>query len=241
LVRQALITAIDRQRIVDELWNGAAEVAHSNLSPANSFYHKADVKKYEYDPEAAKALLEQAGWLEGADGIREKDGNKLTFTCTTITGDQARRPIAELVQQFFKSVGVDMQLAEAPVAAINEALKAGDMDASLYNWTFGSALEPDASVTLKTGGGNNFTNFSNARVDELLELGIKTVDLEKRREYYHEIQDIVAEEVPFLFLQWDQWLNVWHPRVTDLPDPATTLRGDLLYPYGHTMGVNQNG
>lgn len=241
LVRQALITAIDRQRIIDELWNGAAQVAHSNLSPANAFYHKADVKKYEYDPEAAKALLEQAGWVEGADGIREKDGNKLTFTCTTITGDQARRPIAELVQQFFKEIGVDMQLAEAPVAAINEALKAGDMDASLYNWTFGSALEPDASVTLKTGGGNNFTNFSNARVDELLELGLKTVDPEERRKIYHEIQDIVAEEVPFLFLQWDQWLNVWHPRVTDLPDPATTLRGDLLYPYGHTVGVNQNG
>jgi len=241
LVRQALITAIDRQRIIDELWNGAAEVAHANLSPANSLYYNADVKKYAYDPEAAKALLEEAGWVEGADGIREKDGNKLTFTCTTITGDQARRPIAELVQQFFKSVGVDMQLAEAPVAAINEALKAGDMDASLYNWTFGSALEPDASVTLKTGGGNNFTNFSNARVDELLDLGLKTVNEEERRAIYYEIQEIVAEEVPFLFLQWDQWLSVWHPRVTDLPDTATTLRGDLLYPYGNTMGINQNG
>ncbi|MBX3012522.1 MAG: ABC transporter substrate-binding protein [Caldilineaceae bacterium] len=241
LVRQALITAIDRQRIIDELWNGAAEVAHANLSPANSFYFKADVKKYEYDPEAAKALLEEAGWTEGADGIREKDGQKLTFTCHTITGDQARRPIAELTQQFFKEVGVDMQLAEAPVAAINEALKAAEMDASLYNWTFGSALEPDASATLKTGGGNNYTNFSNARVDELLELGLMTVDLEERQAIYYEIQDIVAEEVPFLFLQWDQWLNVWHPRVTDLPDPATTLRGDMLFPYGNTMGINQNG
>lgn len=241
LVRQALITAIDRQRIIDELWNGAAQMAHSNLSPANAFYHKADVKQYPFDPEAAKALLEEAGWLEGADGIREKDGNKLTFTCTTITGDQARRPIAELVQQFFKAVGVDMQLAEAPVAAINEALKAGDMDASLYNWTFGSATEPDASQTLKTGAGNNFTNFSNARVDELLDLGIKTVDPEERRKIYYEIQDIVAEEVPFLFLQWDQWLSVWHPRVTDLPDVASTPRGDMLYPYGNIMGVNQNG
>ncbi len=241
LVRQALITAIDRQRIIDELWNGAAQIAHSNLSPANGFYYKADVKQYPYDPEAAKALLEEAGWVEGADGIREKDGNKLTFTCNTITGDQARRPIAELVQQFFKEVGVDMQLAEAPVAAINEALKAGDMDASLYNWTFGSATEPDASTTLRTGGGSNFTSFSNARVDELLDLGLKTVDLEERRQYYYEIQDIVAEEVPFLFLQWDQWLSVWHPRVTDLPDPATTTRGDTLYPYGNIMGVNQNG
>ncbi|MCE7988676.1 MAG: ABC transporter substrate-binding protein [Caldilinea sp. CFX5] len=240
-VRQALMHALDRQRIIDELWNGAAEVAHSNLSPANAYYHKADVKTYAHDPEAAKALLAEAGWTVGADGIREKDGAKLTFTCTTITGDQARRPIAELAQQFFKEIGVDMQLAEAPVAAINEALKAGDMDASLYNWTFGDALDPDASNTLGTGGGNNFTNFSNARVDELLDLGLKTVNMEERRQYYHEIQDIVAEEVPFLFLQWDQWLNVWHPRVTNLPDPANTLRGDLLYPQGHIMGLNQNG
>lgn len=239
LVRQALLMAIDRQRIIDELWNGAAEIAHSNLSPANAFYHKADVKQYAYDPAAAAAQLEAAGWVAGADGVREKDGVRLSFTCTTITGDQARRPIAELVQQFLSEIGVEMLLEEAPVASILEALPKGEMDASIFNWTYGSQLSPDASTTLRSDGANNFSQFKNARVDELLDLGRQEIDPEKRREYYYEIQDIVAEEVPFLYLQWDQWLNVHHPRVMGLPDTATTVRGDLLYPYANTMGLQQ--
>jgi peptide/nickel transport system substrate-binding protein len=238
-VRQAMITAIDRQRIIDELWNGAAEVAHANLSPAAALYHKADVKKYDFDPAAAVALLEEAGWTPGADGIREKDGVKLSFTCTTITGDQARRPIAELVQQFLMDVGIDMQLQEAPVASILEALPKGEMDASIFNWTYGDSLSPDASSTLRSDGANNFSGFRNERVDELLDLGRQEVNPEVRREYYYEIQDIVAEEVPFLYLQWDQWLNVFHPRVTGLPDVDSTLRGDLLYPWAYPWGVQQ--
>lgn len=238
-VRQAMLMALDRQRIIDELWNGAAEVAHSNLSPAATVYYKADVKKYAYDPDGAKALLDEAGWTVGADGIREKDGMKLSFTCTTITGDQARRPIAELAQQFLAEIGVDMQLQEAPVASILEALRKGEMDASLFNWTYGSSLDPDAAVTLRSDGANNFSQFKNARVDELLDLGLQTVDPAERRQYYDEIQEIVAEEVPFLFLQWDQWLNVFHPRVIGLPDPATTPRGSQLYPYGNIMGLQQ--
>jgi len=239
LVRQALLMAIDRQRIIDELWNGAAEIAHSNLSPANAFYHKADVKQYAYDPEAAKAQLEAAGWVAGADGVREKEGVRLSFTCTTITGDQARRPIAELVQQFLGEVGVEMLLEEAPVASILEALPKGEMDASIFNWTYGSQLSPDASTTLRSDGANNFSRLNNARVDELLDLGRQEIDPEKRRAYYYEIQDIVADEVPFLYLQWDQWLNVHHPRVNGLPETATTLRGDMLYPFGNVMGVQQ--
>jgi peptide/nickel transport system substrate-binding protein len=238
-VRQAMMMIIDRQRIIAELWNGAAEVAHSNLSPASAFYHKADVKKYDLDPEAAMALLDEAGWTAGADGIREKDGVKLSFTCTTITGDQARRPIAELVQQFLMEIGIDMQIQEAPVASILEALPKGEMDASIFNWTYGDALSPDASETLRSDGANNFSSFRNERVDELLDLGRQEVNPEVRREYYYEIQDIVAEEVPFLFLQWDQWLNVFHPRVTGLPDVDSTLRGDLLYPWAYPWGLQQ--
>jgi peptide/nickel transport system substrate-binding protein len=240
-VRQAMLMALDRQRIIDELWNGAAQIAHSNLSPANAFYHKADVKKYDFDPEGAKALLEEAGWTDSDnDGIRENaDGLKLSFTCTTITGDQARRPIAELAQQFLKDVGVEMLLEEAPVASILEALPKGEMDSSLFNWTYGDQLAPDASATLRSDAANNFTGLRNARVDELLDLGRKEIDPEKRRPFYYEIQDIIAEEVPFLYLQWDQWLNVHHPRVNGNPDPATTLRGDMLYSHAIILGVQQ--
>lgn len=237
-VRKAMMHALDRQRIIDDLWSGAAVVAETNLSPAAPYHTAENIVTYEYDPDKARQMLEEAGWVdEDGDGIREKDGEPLSFTCTTITGDQARRPIAELAQQFFADVGIDMQLSEAPVSAILEAMPKGEMDCSLFNWTYGDAADPDASTTLRSDGANNFSRFSNERVDELLDLGLREPDPEKRAEYYHEIQQIVTEEVPFLYLQYDDWINVHTPRVTGLPNPDDISAGDRLYIQAHIMGL----
>ena len=232
-VRQAMMYALDRQRIIDDLWNGAAQISHSNLTPKNAVYHKADTKQYEFDPEKAKALLDEAGWVAGDDGIREKDGVKLSFTCTTITGDQARRPIAELAQQFFTEVGIDMQLAEAPVASILEGLREGTMEASLFNWTYGSTPEPDPFSTLHVDGGNNFCSYNNERVNELIESGTTFATEAERIPVYHEIQDIFVEEVPALYLQFDEWMNVWASRVKGLPE--NPLGGDVLWIKAHEV------
>lgn len=221
-VRQALMHALDRQRIIDDLWNGAATVAHSNLGPKFAFYSidsAESTKRYDFNPERAMELLDEAGWVMGDDGVREKDGEKLTFTCTTITGDSARRPIAELAQQFFADVGVDMQLAESPISAILDGLRSGAVDAALYNWTYGS-VDPDPSNQLRSDGGQNWNSYSNERVDELIDLGLQEANPEKRKEYYTELQEIVIEEVPMLFLQWDDWYNVFTGRVENLPETA---------------------
>ncbi|MEM7531267.1 MAG: ABC transporter substrate-binding protein [Chloroflexota bacterium] len=221
-VRQALMHALDRQRIIDDLWNGAAAVAHSNLSPKFAFYSRdgdESLKRYDYNPEGAMALLDEAGWAMGDDGVREKDGTKLSFTCTTITGDQARRPIAELAQQLFAEVGVDMQLAEAPISTILEGLRQGTVDAALFNWTYGS-VDPDPSNILRSDGGQNWNSFRNDRVDELIDAGLAVADPEQRKPIYDEIQEIVTEEVPMLYLQWDEWMNVFTGRVSDLPETA---------------------
>lgn len=239
VVRQAMMHALDRQRIIDDLWSGAATVATSNITPAAPYYN-ADVKTYDYNPEGAIAMLEEAGWVDSdGDGIREKDGELLSFTCTTITGDQARRPIAELAQQLLKEVGIDMQLEEAPVAAILEAMRQGDMDCSLFNWTYGSAIDPDASSTLRSDGANNFSQFNNPRVDELLDAGLAETDAEARRVYYDEIQEIVAEEVPFLFLQFDSWFDVFRPEVGGLPAPEDTLNGNYLMTKAHLLSLGE--
>jgi len=221
-VRQALLHALDRQRIIDDLWNGAATVAHSPHAPKFAFYSINDdpeTKRYEYDPEAAVALLEEAGWTLGDDGVREKDGVKLAFVCTTITGDQARRPIAEFAQQQFKEIGVNMQLAEAPLAAIQEGLRNGTTDSSLYNWTYGST-DPDPSSTLRSDGGQNWNSYANERVDQLIDEGLAVAVPEERQPIYHEIQRIVIDEVPMLYLQWDDWYNVFTSRVQGLPVEA---------------------
>ncbi|MCG8347432.1 MAG: ABC transporter substrate-binding protein [Chloroflexales bacterium] len=235
-VRQAMMHAIDRQRVIDDVFQGTAVVAHTNISPALEFWHNPNVKQYEYDLDQAAALLDEAGWTMGEDGIREQDGVKLSFTCTVITGDQARRPEAELVQQLLKDAGIDMQIEEAPIASILEGLRKGTLEASLYNWTYGGFNgEPDAAVTLRSDGGNNFSQFQNERVDELLDLGLSEVDPEKRQAIYFEIQEIVAEEVPFLFMMYWDWFNVFSGRVEGLPE--TVLNGSALYRKAHEWSV----
>ena len=227
--RQALMYALDRQRIIDDLWNGAAQVAHSNIPP-NSQYYNANLNQYAFDPEKAKALLDEAGWVAGADGIREKDGQKFSFTCTAKAGDQARKAIAELAVQLFKDVGVEMQIVEAPVAEILEAMRQGTMEMSIFNWTYNSGvLEPDSTDTLSSSGGNNFPHYKNPEMDDLLSKGLQEVDPAKRKPIYDRVQELFVEEVPVLYLQFDTWMLPLATRVEGLPE--TTANTYPIYSY----------
>ncbi|MBS1253230.1 MAG: Heme-binding protein A [Anaerolineales bacterium] len=124
-----------------------------------------------------------------------------------------------------------MQLAEAPVASILEGMREGTMDASLYNWTYGTTPEPDPFSTLHSKGGNNFCEYSNPRMDELIEQGVQVVDPEERLPIYHEIQELFVEEVPCLYLQFDEWMNPFSGRVQGLPE--NPLSGDEIYYRAH--------
>ena len=160
--------------------------------------------------------------MAGTDGIREKDGTRLAFTITTITGDQARRPIAELAQQMLREVGIEVQLAEAPGGLILEGMRAGTMDSSIFNWTYNqNAIEPDPFSTLHSDGGNNFNQFKNAEMDRLIEEGLGIIDpTGAKADLPDQIQEIFVDEVPALYLQFDQWLNVFSSHIKGLPvDP----------------------
>jgi len=219
-VRQAMMFALDRQRIVDELEAGFGTVATSHLAPHNPYY-TADVKQYPYDPEQARAVLEEAGWTVGSDGIREKDGMRLSFTCTTISGDQTRRPMAELAQIFLREVGVEMLLAEAPVASILQGMREGTLEASLFNWTMGSTTDPNPAGTIGTGGGDNFTGFSNPEMDALIAEGLSVVDPEARKPIYERTQQLYAEEMPALLLHYNQGALVFSNELQGLPEEVS--------------------
>ena len=217
--RKALITGLDRAATLEAVYLGDGELATSNLSPATGDYYNPDVTQYPYDPEAAAALLEEAGWVAGGDGVREKDGVKASFVITAIAGDTQRRPIAEIAQALWSELGVDVSIEEAQVGDILATLPNGELDASLFNWTYGGGNgEPDARQTLGTGGPNNFSQFSNARVDELLALGVTQQDPAERQATYHEIQSIVADEVPFVFNVFPISYTFYNERIKGLPE-----------------------
>jgi peptide/nickel transport system substrate-binding protein len=224
-VRQALLHATDRQRLIDDVFKGTAIIAHSIYPPAMRTWYDRTVKTYDYNQTRARALLEEAGWRMGPGNVRVKDNQRLSFTCSVITGDRARRPEAEIVQQDLAAVGIEMKIVERPVATILSELPKGQMDASLFNWTYNSgATEPDPQSTLRTGGVRNFANYSNARMDELLAQGVREIDVKKRVKIYNEMQKIFVEDAPVLYVMYWDWFNVFNKRIKGLPvKPATAF------------------
>ena len=237
-VRQALMWALDRESFAEDIFLGQAQVATSNLSPAVAKYYNPDVPKYEYDPERARQLLEEAGWVEGSDGVREKDGVKAAFTMMVFQGDTQRRPEAEIAQQWWSDIGVQVELQEGIVSDILAGLVDGTYDAGLFNWVYGGGSgDPDARDTLHTNGANNFFQYSNAEVDQLLTDGVRELDEEKRIEIYKRIQEIIADEVPFLFLLNLQNITFYANRIQGLPDEV--LQADNLYPQLYKFWIQE--
>jgi peptide/nickel transport system substrate-binding protein len=216
-VRQAMMFALDRERIRDDLERGLGIIASSHLPPHN-IYFNPNVPQYPFDPERARSLLEEAGWSPGPDGIRRRDGARLSFTCTTLSGDQTRRPMAELGQIFLRDVGVEMLLAEAPLVTVQTGLLEGTLDASLFNWTHGNNADPNPIATLSSTGGNNYMRYRSEEMDRLIQEGVANADPELRRPVYDRTQELFAEDVPALLLHYGQGVMPISIEQGNLPD-----------------------
>ena len=216
-VRQAMLHAIDRETIIEDYDLGEATLATANLAPSLEAWYNPDVKQYEYDPDAAIELLEGAGWVEGGDGIREKGGQRASFILTQITGIDISRD--EAVQQYLLDVGIEMEIREAPITAIQEGFFNGEVDATRWQWTYGGwDGEPDSRYTMQTGASTNWNQWSNEQIDELLLEGIGRSEPAERKEVYDQIQEIVAEEVPMLFFSFPTLFTHFSSRIKGLPE-----------------------
>ncbi|WP_246833566.1 ABC transporter substrate-binding protein [Williamsia sp. 1138] len=133
-VRQALIPAINRQELIETVLNDDFKVATGSLA-ANTPGYKDLSSEVTFDQDKAKSILDKAGWIEGSDGIREKDGQKLSFTLSFSAVFAGNQAILELVQQQLKQVGVDLKLGLVSNAEFTALQSSGDYDAVYYNTT----------------------------------------------------------------------------------------------------------
>jgi peptide/nickel transport system substrate-binding protein len=132
-----------------------------------------------------------------------------------------------------------MKLDEAPIATILEQLRKGAMDASLFNWTYGGGnWDPDDGGTLHTDGASNFSHYSNAKVDELIAAGLRATTVEDRAAAYKEIQAIVADEVPFIFMMYWNWYNLFAKRIKGLPETAKD--GSTIYLQSYKFWIDES-
>ncbi|MBE0605863.1 MAG: peptide-binding protein [Deltaproteobacteria bacterium] len=221
-VRQAIAHAADKKALIDGVLLGLGQEATGPYKPGTWAYNPS-VRKYPHDPAKAKALLAEAGWKE-KEGVLVKDGQPFEFTVLTNAGNDARAKTAAILQQNLAEVGIRIKIRTVEWAAfINEFIDKRKFDAVILGWN----ITPDPDQydiwhSSKTGPKElNHVGFANPEVDRLLDEGRSTFDLEKRKKAYFRIQEILAEEQPYVFLYVPEALPVVHNRFRGIvPAPA---------------------
>ncbi|MGN8646259.1 ABC transporter substrate-binding protein [Gracilibacillus sp. HCP3S3_G5_1] len=227
-LRQAMLYAIDRQNIIDTVLQGYGTIANAGIAPALGEYYTDDVNDYPFDQEKAKELLAELGYEDtDGDGIVEKNGEKLTITFDIgIQGDLEN--IAQLIQQYLGQVGIDVQLNTMDWnTMIDKVVVQRDYEMTLNWWRY--PADPDLTAYMHSDnadGGNNIPAYRNEEMDQLLEAGAEASDVEERMEIYAEAQQLMSEELPYMFLWYPQEVQVKQSVLQGVPDLAF---GDALH------------
>lgn len=141
-VRQALTYGFNRQQFVDVYYQGYAEVSNVPVSQV-SWAYTEDINKYEYDPEKAKALLDEAGWKPGADGIREKDGKRLEFVWDTYTDSKYVETLIPMLKADWEKIGVKVEPNLMEFAALTEKVY-DKQEFEMFNMAWSLSIDPDS-------------------------------------------------------------------------------------------------
>jgi peptide/nickel transport system substrate-binding protein len=214
-VRKALGHVLDKQAIVDNLLGGFGAVATGPINPLLAEYYLAEVTTYPYDPEAAAALLDEAGWtLDGA--IRTNDaGQPLRIV---MNGPQ-EYPVLEQIllyaQQEFQQLGVEVvfELDEWTVHLDKYRTQQYDL---LLNWWI-TPPTPDLTAHYHSESTSNWWKYSNPEADELILAGRAETDDAARVDIYHQLQTLLADDVPVLYLYYGRELQALSNRTQGLP------------------------
>lgn len=202
-VRQALLYALDRPALIDQVLEGQGLVADSPILPT-SWAYDPSLPRYSYDPERAVGLLDAGGWQDSdADRIRDRDGMPLRFSL--LTGDDpVMVKMAKEIARQWQAVGVDAQVRSIDSSRLPDLIRKRDFDAVLTE--IGLVADPDPyplwHSTQSGEAGQNFCGWANDQADILMEEGRSTTDIERRTGLYRSFQQIFVEEVPSLLLYY---------------------------------------
>jgi len=200
-VRQALNHAVDRDLIVKAILEGLAPVTGGPVQPV-SWAHNPNIRRYAFDPARAKALLDEAGWKDtNGDGVRDKDGQKLSFTMITQAGFAVRENVAQVLQRQFKDVGIEAAVQLHDGTSISKLWFEGKFHAMLHWWQ----LPADPELTLffakdrMPPAGRNINYVSDDQLTSLVYAADRTVDQAARAKILAEAQARIADlaiEIP---------------------------------------------
>jgi peptide/nickel transport system substrate-binding protein len=221
-VRQAIQYGIDRESIIQFTLEGLGVLTGSAVVPSIVGWHNPEIM-VKYDLEKARQLLKEAGWTDtDEDDTLDKNGKE--FRVSLIISPRWPAPtIAEVIQGQLRELGIIVEIQVLEAGVWSAAIRRGDHHMTIHALSF---IGPHNALyrSFHSKGDLNLARgvfFQNTRVDELTELGKRTIDVEKRHQYYLEVQSIVAEEAPLIPLFGEMMINA----------VRTNIRGYKLHPW----------
>ncbi len=225
-VRQAFAYAIDREAMLANVYKGTgAKLAIGPVYPVLRTYFNPKVKRYDHNPERARALLREAGFTPGPDGVLQRGGKKLSFELLVDRGNPTREQIAIMIQQQLKTVGADPRLVMQEFAQVGPRTQVGQFEAVVHWWV--TPPSPDVSGYFACNAKSNKWGSCDAELDRLLKEGRATTDVGRRKAIYDKVQELIAEDVPTIFLFHELEIRALAKRVHDWP--ALDIRNAVLY------------
>jgi peptide/nickel transport system substrate-binding protein len=226
-VREAIALALDRQQLLDRtvgqisdhaqvLGNRIWLIGQAGYEDHSGGYGRGDIA-------AAAARLDQAGWTEGAGGVRVRNGRKLLLRYTTTQGVRGREQAGELLQDQLARAGIDLELRPtAPETLFGDQLPDGGFDIAAFAW-IGNPFTVSASRdTYVTGGGGNYGRFSDPEVDALFERATAELDPERSAALANQIDRRLWEGLPSIPLYQRATILAWRDGLRNVTENPTT-------------------
>lgn len=207
--RQAIAHGFDRQGIVDAVYSGLGQPLHSIISPANRKWHNPQTRRYDYDPEKAKSLLQELGFQRQENGsLFDKSGNPVSFELIISKGRASAEGISTTFKENMKALGITVKLTYLDFGTlVKKITQTYDYDAGIIGFTGGG--DPSNGKTIYRSDGRLHvwnpeqeapaTSWE-ARIDALMEQQERELDEPRRIALIHEMQAIFSEELPLIFL-----------------------------------------
>jgi peptide/nickel transport system substrate-binding protein len=220
LVRQAVCLAIDRKALAEHLYGGYARLAASDFPPSGwAFNWRAPV--WPFDRQAAEEMLTQAGFRREGHWWRSPDGSRLAFSILTVKDYQ---DVAQAICGDLANLGVFTEVHIVEYSTLRQQyLKKGQYQAVVWSRSVGP--DPECLLSWHSRGPLNFSRFRDARLDDLLEAGRRTVLKSKRQRAYSKVQEILATQLPWVFLFHPKLIVAHSRRVTHIKEPGQEKTG----------------
>ena len=207
--RKAISMAINRADLCRIVYAGYAKPAYGPVSPSNHFWFNAALEEEKYDPQGALRLLTQAGFRSASDTLQDRAGNRVEFTLVTNSGNAAREKMASMIQEDLSQVGIKVNVVTLDFPSLIERMtRTFDYEACILGLV-NTDLDPNSQMTVWLSSGENHqwnpgqaapATPWEAEIDKLMREQAAAPTEKERKAKFDRVQQIVAEQQPFIYL-----------------------------------------